>query len=73
VIATPAAAAQFGSGVHQWVLVVMSDPDQQRVVCRLLEEAGYAVETAASIEAALRCLEVMKPSIVILDEDLGKP
>jgi DNA-binding response OmpR family regulator len=56
--------------VHHWVLVVMSDPQQRRIVRRLLEEAGYAVEVAGTVAAALRCLAVMKPSLVIIDEDL---
>jgi len=56
--------------VHHWVLIVMSDPQQRRIVRRLLEEAGYAVEEASSVAAALRCLAVMKPSLVIIDEDL---
>jgi DNA-binding response OmpR family regulator len=71
VIAPSAAAEKSHSGLVQWVLVVISDPEQQRLVCRLLEEAGYAVETAASVEAALRCLEVIKPSMVIVDDDLA--
>ena len=56
--------------VHHWVLVVMSDPQQRRIVRRLLEEAGYAVEVASTVAAAVRCLAVMKPSLVIIDEDL---
>ena len=71
-IAPADGAGRSGSGLRQWVLVVISDPDDQRLVCRLLEEAGYAVETAASVEAALRCLEVIKPSMVIVDEDLPR-
>jgi DNA-binding response OmpR family regulator len=48
----------------------MSDPQQRRIVRRLLEDAGYAVEVAGTVAAALRCLAVMKPSLVIIDEDL---
>ncbi|GEM_PF-4563741 len=71
-IATPrTAAGAFDRVAHHWVLLVMSDPDQQHVVRHLLEDAGFAVETAASIRAAMRCLAVMKPSMVILDEDLS--
>lgn len=68
---SPTRAPKSDPAVHQWVLVVMSDPDQQRVVRHLLEDAGFAVETAASIPAALRCLAVMKPSMVILDDELA--
>ena len=67
---SPARAGESDTAVHQWVLVVMSNPDQQRVVRHLLEDVGFAVETAASIRAALRCLAVIKPSMVILDAEL---
>jgi DNA-binding response OmpR family regulator len=59
--------------VHHWVLVVMADPQQRRIVRRLLEEAGYAVEVAGTVAAAIRCLAVMKPSLVIIDEDMVRP
>ena len=52
------------------VLVVDDTPDVRNVTARLLEKAGYAVETAGDGEAALRAMRVRQPDLLLLDRYL---
>ncbi len=56
-----------------WILLVLTDPQQRRQVRKWLEQAGYGVEVASGVEDALECLSVMKPAIIVLDDDLALP
>src|SRR5438552_1801884 len=56
--------------VTRWVLVVSGDADVQRRTCRILVRAGFAVDAAFDVPEALRCLGVISPALVVVDEDL---
>ena len=49
------------------VLVVDDDADVQFLARLHLERAGYAVDTAASAEAALEVLDDFGPDVILLD------
>ncbi len=51
----------------QRVLVIDDDPDQRRLLGRMLEAAGWRVETAADGEAGLRLATERAPAVIILD------
>ncbi len=53
-----------------WVLVVTPDGRQQQSVCEELEGAGFGVEIATNVDAALACLAVMKPTLLVIDDQL---
>ena len=53
-----------------WVLVVTPDRRQQQSACEELEGAGFGVEIATSVDAALACLAVMKPALLVIDDQL---
>jgi len=53
-----------------WVLVVTADADVQRRTCRVLVRAGFAVEAALDAADALACLAVIKPALLVVDDDL---
>ncbi|MCX5793154.1 MAG: response regulator [Elusimicrobia bacterium] len=52
------------------VLVVDDTPDVRNVTARLLEKAGYAVETAGDGEEALRAMRGRQPDLLLLDRYL---
>jgi CheY-like chemotaxis protein len=50
------------------LLVVEDDADYRQILCEMLEEAGYRVESAMHGEAALACLSAgTKPALILLD------
>lgn len=49
------------------ILVIDDDPDQRRLLERLLSAAGYAVLTAPDGEAGLALAVESPPSLIILD------
>jgi CheY-like chemotaxis protein len=49
------------------VLVVDDEADTRVVIGRLLEKAGYAVETAADGESAVAAAQARRPHLLILD------
>ena len=51
-------------------LVVDDDPDILSGTARLLERAGYTVDTASSGEDALQAVRVQRPDLLLLDHDL---
>jgi len=53
--------------VSQRVLVIDDDPDQRRLLGRMLEAAGWRVETAADGEAGLRLATERPPAVILLD------
>src|SRR5205809_651633 len=53
------------------VLVVDDDASMRELVTTLMERAGFACRSAASAEHAIELFEREKPSLVILDVDLG--
>jgi CheY-like chemotaxis protein len=55
------------SSGNKRVLVVDDEDDVRVVVSRLLEKAGYVVETAADGEAALAAARARKPDLLVLD------
>jgi ActR/RegA family two-component response regulator len=55
-----------------WVLVVGQTGWSRACLCEELEQSGFAVETASSVEAALACLAVMRPSAIVMDPELER-
>ena len=53
--------------MSQRVLVIDDDPDQRRLLGRMLEAAGWRVETAADGEAGVRLAAARPPAVIILD------
>jgi CheY-like chemotaxis protein len=50
------------------LLVVEDDADYRQILCEMLEEAGYQVESAMHGAAALACLNAgTKPALILLD------
>lgn len=49
------------------VLVVDDDPDFVRVTEKVLEKAGYEIESAASGAKALQAMRQARPDLVLLD------
>ena len=56
--------------ITRWVLVVTGDAQVQRRTCRALVRAGLAVEVTIDAAEATRCLEVIKPALLVVDDDL---
>ncbi len=54
-----------------WVLMVAPDGPAQRAQREDLEKAGFVVEVASTVEAALGSLLVISPSLILIDADLG--
>lgn len=52
-----------------WVLLLLGG-EQERAARRVWEEAGFGVESAASIDDALECLAVMTPVLVVAEDML---
>jgi ActR/RegA family two-component response regulator len=67
------AADAPAGGVTPWVLLVVDDEAEQTRSCREWEEAGFAVEVAASAREALACLKVMTPALVVIEGRLYRP
>jgi CheY-like chemotaxis protein len=56
--------------VTRWALVVTDNVDVQRRTCRTLWHAGFAVEIVLDAAQALDCLGVIKPALLVVDDDL---
>ncbi len=56
-----------------WVLLVLTGARKRRHVRKWLEQAGCGVEVVSGVEDALECLNVMKPTMIVLDDDLALP
>jgi ActR/RegA family two-component response regulator len=56
--------------VTRWVLVVASDGQAQRRACRALALAGFAIEVTLDAAEAIRCLDVIRPALLVVDDDL---
>jgi two-component system NtrC family response regulator len=54
------------------VLIVDDDESIRKVIGYMLEEAGYAVDTAASADLALRALAARRPDLVLSDVKMPK-
>jgi diguanylate cyclase (GGDEF)-like protein len=52
------------------ILLVDDDPDNLKIVSRLLEKEGYAVQAAGSGEQGLKLLETYRPDLVLLDVNM---
>jgi DNA-binding response OmpR family regulator len=52
------------------VLVVAADARLLQFMRQELEDAGYAVEVATSVDAALQWLAVIRPALIVADEHL---
>ena len=52
------------------ILVVEDDREVQKMICWLLEDEGFPVETAGDGEEALRLAMEQRPSLVVLDLNL---
>jgi len=67
ITASPAALDETAVEVTPWVLLILTD-EQERTARKVWEEAGFGVESAASVDEALECLAVMTPALVVADE-----
>ncbi len=54
------------------ILVVDDDPDQRRLMERVLTGAGYRVLTAPDGEAGIAALAAVRPALVVLDVMMPK-
>jgi ActR/RegA family two-component response regulator len=70
---TPDAVAEPVAGVTPWVLLVVSDRVKRRTARKSWENAGFAVEIAASALDAVECLRVMTPTLVVIDKWVYRP
>jgi CheY-like chemotaxis protein len=52
------------------ILIVDDHDDTRRVLALLLQHSGYATETAADGQAALRAMAAQRPGLVILDYNM---
>jgi DNA-binding response OmpR family regulator len=67
ITASPAALDETAVEVTPWVLLIMTD-EQERTARKVWEEAGFGVESAATLDEALEYLAVMTPALVVADE-----
>ncbi len=56
--------------LDQKILLVDDDPDNLKIVQRLLEKEGYLVEAATSGEKGLSLLDSYRPDLVLLDVNM---
>lgn len=59
--------------VTPWILLVAPEGDVRDRARRMLEIAGCAVEVASDFEAAIDCLTVMTPALVVIDDHAALP
>lgn len=52
------------------ILIMEDDPDQSRLMLRLLERAGYNILIEPSGESGLRTAMAVKPDLILLDMGL---
>jgi hypothetical protein len=64
ITASPAAPDETAVEVTPWVLLILTDEQERKV----WEEAGFGVESAATLDEALEYLAVMTPALVVADE-----
>jgi DNA-binding response OmpR family regulator len=55
------------SGLHAQVLIIEDEAPIRDLVTDVLEEAGYSLEVAATIEEAERRIQEDRPHLIILD------
>ena len=58
--------------MNELILVVDDDPDQRRLMERVLHGAGYRVLTAPDGEAGIATLGAVRPALVVLDVMMPK-
>src|ERR1041384_3780980 len=58
--------------MNELILVVDDDPDQRRLLERVLHGAGYRVLTAPDGEAGIATLSAVRPALVVLDVMMPK-
>jgi DNA-binding response OmpR family regulator len=56
----------------QKVLVIIDDPQINYLLERVLQSAGFLVETVHSEEAALQYLQASNPAVIILSDAMGE-
>ena len=66
------ARERFRSSSLPLALVIEDEPSAQRLLSKLVEQAGYNVITAANGEEGLEKAEVYQPDLIFLDIDLPK-
>jgi CheY-like chemotaxis protein len=66
------ARERFRSSSLPLALVIEDEPSAQRLLSKLVEQAGYNVITAANGEEGLEKAEIYQPDLIFLDIDLPK-
>lgn len=72
-VITPEAVGAPAGSEAPWVLLLINDDRERAAVRQAWEQAGFAVEVVDSAKAALECLKVMTPSLVVIEDRLYRP
>lgn len=49
------------------ILIVEDNPDHMQIMCDILEELGYHLQSATHGEAAIQIFQLQKPDLILLD------
>lgn len=66
---SPSDTTESDFGLTRWILIIIREAQQRHTLRTDLEGAGFAVEVASDTSAALDCLAVMTPALIVVDEN----